>query len=487
MNKVITIDPITRLEGHGKISIFLDNNGDVENAALQIPELRGFEKFCEGRAAEEMPRITSKICGVCPTAHHMAATKALDALFNIEPTVAAKKVRELIYNLFFFEDHILHFFFLGGPDFLVGPDAPKAERNILGVIQKFGLDVGKKVIEIRKETRNFMSEVIGRATDPVFGLPGGVSKGLTPDLRNEILNFNKDMIEFAQFALKTFNKVVLENQLYMDMVLSDGFKIQTHYMGLVDKKNMVNFYDGDIRIVSTKGKELAKFPVLNYLDNIAEHVEEWSYMKFPYFKKKGWKGIVDGEDSGMIRVAPLARLNAADGMATPLADIEYKKLFKTFGQKPVHSTLAYHWARLIEVIYAAEHVGELIQDPDIISNDLRNIPKDKPNEGIGVVEAPRGTLIHHYKTDDNGIIIKVNLIVATLHNSAALSLSIKKAAQSLIKKGNVNDGILNKVEMAFRAYDPCMACATHSFPGQMPLQVEIYNQNKDLIKIIKRN
>ena len=260
MSKVITIDPITRLEGHGKVSIFLDDSGNVENAFLQIPEFRGFEKFCEGRAAEEMPRITSKICGVCPAAHHMASAKTLDSLYNIEPTPTAKKIRELAYNLFMFEDHTLHFYFLGGPDFIVGPDAPRGERNILGVLNKVGIDIGKKVIEIRKNARKIMSELMGRATDPVFGLPGGVSKGINSELKEFTLNFSNDMIEFAKFSLKTFNDIVLKNDLYKEIILSDAYKIITHYMGLVDKDNKVNFYDGMIRVVSSQGKEIVRFP-----------------------------------------------------------------------------------------------------------------------------------------------------------------------------------------------------------------------------------
>jgi len=486
MKKVITIDPITRLEGHGKISIFLDDSGNVENAFFQVPEFRGFEKFCEGRAAEEMPRITSKICGVCPTAHHMASTKTLDSLFKVEPTSTAKKVRELVYNLFMFEDHLLHFFFLGGPDFLVGPEAPKEERNVIGVIKKFGVEIGKKVIQMRKDTRKVMAELMGRPTDPIFGMPGGISKGITNELKNFILKFSDEMIEFAKFVIKTFHSVVLENESYKKMILNDAYKIVTHYMGLVDENNFVNFYDGKIRVVSSKGKEIAKFPVEKYYDYIAENVEEWSYIKFPYLKSIGWKGFIDGDDSGIYRVAPLARLNVADGMATELANQEYKKMFDILEHKPVHHTLAYHWARLIEVLYAAERVKELISDKEITSDNIRNIPKNIPDEGIGVVEAPRGTLIHHYKTDENGILKKVNLIVATVNNSAAICLSIKKAAESLIKNGQVSDGILNKVEMAFRAYDPCFACATHSFPGEMPLIVEIYDKKKNLIKTIKR-
>jgi len=486
MAKKITIDPITRLEGHGKIEIFLNDEGNVDKAFFQVPELRGFEKFSEGRMAEEMPRITSKICGVCPTAHHMAAGKALDDLYKVDPPPAAKKIRELVNSSFMAEDHTLHFFFLGGPDFIVGPQAPAGERNILGVIQKVGLDTGKKVISIRKRLRDIITKQGGKVIHPVCNLPGGVSKGITKEDREEYIQTGKDAVEFAKFTLKAFEDIVLKNKEYVDVIVGDIYKHKTYYMGLVDENNKVNFYDGDIRVVDPEGKEFAKFKPSEYLNHIEEHVEPWSYIKFPYLKDVGWKGFVDGKDSGVYRVAPLARLNVADGMATPLAQAEYEKLYGTLGGKPVHNTLAYHWARLVELLYAAERLLELAQDEEILDPNVRNIPTAVPDEGIGVVEAPRGTLIHHYKTDERGILTDVNLIVATLNNSAAMCMSIEKAARGLIKGGEVSDGLLNMVEMAFRAYDPCLACATHSLPGKMPLEIKIRNREGRVIKTLMR-
>lgn len=486
MVKKITIDPITRLEGHGKIEIFLNEKGNVDKAFFQVPELRGFEKFSEGRMAEEMPRITPKICGVCPTAHHMASGKALDDLFKVDPPPAAKKIRELINSSFMAEDHTLHFFFLGGPDFIVGPQAPAKERNILGVIQKVGLDAGKKVINIRKRLRDIITKQGGKVIHPVCNLPGGISKGVTKEDREEYIQTGKDAVEFAKFSLKAFEDIVLKNKEYVDFIMGDIYKHKTYYMGLVDENNKVNFYDGDIRVVDPEGKEFAKFKPSEYLDHIEEHVEQWSYVKFPYLKDVGWKGFVDGKDSGVYRVAPLARLNVADGMATPLAQAEYEKLFDTLGGKPAHNTLAYHWARLVELLYATERLLELAQDEEILEPNVRNIPTAVPEEGIGVVEAPRGTLYHHYKTDENGIITGVNLIVATVNNSAAMCMSIEKAARGLIKGGKVSDGLLNMVEMAFRAYDPCLACATHSLPGNMPLEIKIRNLEGKLIKTLRR-
>jgi F420-non-reducing hydrogenase large subunit len=486
MTKRITIDPITRLEGHGKIEIFLDDHGDVEKAYLQVPELRGFEVFSVGRPAEEMPRITPKICGVCPTTHHICSTKALDDLFNVEPTPVAKKLRELMYSAFMLEDHMLHFFFLGGPDFVVGPSAPPAERNILGVIAKVGLEIAGKVINMRKECRDIITYFGGRVIHPVCGLPGGISKPLTEDMRQKIVEVAKHGVEFAKFTLNIFDDVVLKNKDYVDLILGDVYKHATYYMGMVDKNNKVNFYDGDIRVVTPEGKEFARFKPKDYLDHIEEHVEPWSYTKFPYLKKVGWKGFVDGMDSGVYRVAPLARLNVSDGMATPLAQGEYERMFETLGGKPAHNTLAFHWARLVEALYAAERMLELAQDRDIIDPNIRNIPTSIPAEGIGIVEAPRGTLIHHYKTDQNGIITEANLIVATVNNAAAICMSIEKAARGLIKGGKVSEGLLNMIEMAFRAYDPCFACATHTLPGKMPLAINVRDKEGQIIQVLQR-
>lgn len=485
MKKTITIDPVTRLEGHGKIVIFLDEKGDVDNVYLQIPELRGFERFSQGRRAEDMPQITSRICGVCPVAHHFASAKALDRAFNVDPPPVAKKLRELMYCGYFIYDHILHFYYLGGPDFVVGPDAPAAKRNILGVIEKAGIEIGKEVIKHRAYGQKITAILGGKATHPVCGLPGGVSKPLSSDEVTDIKTMVKSCVDFAQFSLKLFDDIVLKNEDYVNLILSDPYTLKTYNMGLVDENNKVNFYEGLIRVTDTQGKEFLKFDVNDYFKHIDEHVEEWSYIKFPYLKKIGWNGFVDGQESGVYRVGPLGRLNAADGMATPLAEAENKRMYETLGGKPINSTLAFHWARLIELLYATERAQELINEPDITSKKIRN-PVGQPGEGIGVTEAARGTLIHHYKLDEKGLIEKANLVVATTNNSAAISMSIREAAKGLIKKGVVNDGLLNMVEMAFRAYDPCFACATHSLPGQMLLEVHIYSHEEILLKTIRR-
>ncbi|MEM1726335.1 MAG: Ni/Fe hydrogenase subunit alpha [Candidatus Bathyarchaeia archaeon] len=483
--KEVIIDPITRLEGHGKISIFLNDAGEVENAYLQIPELRGFEKFCIGRKAEDMPILTSRICGVCPVAHHMASAKALDAAFNVEPPEPAKKLRELMYCGYYIYDHTLHFYYLGGPDFIVGPDAPPEKRNILGVIEKAGIQIAKEVIKHRAYGQKITEILGGKATHPVCGLPGGVSKPLSEENRQEIEKMAESTVNFAKLTLKIFHDMILGNSKYVELIKSETYTLRTYYMGLVDEHNKVNLYDGKIRVVDPYGNEFIKFEAKNYLEHIAEYVEPWTYVKQPYLKKVGWKGFIDGPNSGVYRVGPLARLNAADGMATPLAQEEYELMYNTLGGKPVHYTLAYHWARLIELLYAAERAVELVKDPEITSPNVRNKPGE-PGEGVGVVEAARGTLIHHYVLDENALVKDVNLIVATVNNAPSINMSVRNAAKGLIHGGKVDQGILNMVEMAFRAYDPCLGCATHYAIGQMPLTIEIYDTKGRLIRTLQR-
>jgi len=486
--KQITIDPITRLEGHGKIEIFLNDDEEVENVYFQVPELRGFEKFCEGRPVEELPSIVTKICGVCPGCHHMASGKAVDAVFGLTPTPTARKIRELFYMAHFVHSHIAHFYALAAPDFVVGPTAAAAERNILGVIAKVGLEIGSEVIKQRRIAQEIQALLGGHQTHVIMNTPGGVKKGMTGEERDDIIKKAEGFIGFSKFSLKLFKDVVLGNKDYVDIILNGPYSLKLHSMGLVDENNKVNFYDGKVRVVDTEGNELYKYAPDEYTEFVEERVEPWSYLKFPYLKKIGWKGFIDGQESGVYQATPLSRLNAADGMATPLAQAEYEEMYSTLGGKPVHATLAMHWARLIELLYSAEHCLELAQDPDITGKELRAPIGKIVGEGVGIVEAQRGTLTHHYWTDDRGMVRKVNLIVGTTNNNAAICMSLKKAAQGLIKKGTpITEGTLNMIEMAFRAYDPCFSCATHSLPGKMKMVLQLRDSYGNLIDTVRRD
>ncbi len=489
----ISIDPITRLEGHGKIDIFLDDQGDVADVFFQVPELRGFEKFCEGRPVEEMPRITSRICGVCPEAHMMAAAKACDAVYGVELPLTAKLLRELQYNMFYVTDHTTHFYALGAPDFVMGPDADPAVRNIIGVIQKVGVEIGGKVIQCRQWGHEAAAIFGGKSVNPVNAIPGGMSKPISKEERDRLEEICTYMLEFSQFTLKLLHDVVLSNEQYVDLILNGPYHHETYSMGLVDEKGRTNFYDGKVRVVDPEGALFTEYAPSQYLDHVAEHVEEWSYLKFPYLKNVGWKGFVDGKDSGVYRATPQSRLNVSDGMSTPLAQEAYEEYFQTLtgdasGKKPVHHTLAIHWARVVEMVNAAERSLELVRHPDITDPDKHRVVCDTvPSEGVGIVEAPRGTLTHHYVTDENGILTKVNLIVGTTNNNAPICMSVKKAARNLIHKGvEATEPILNMIEMAFRAYDPCYGCATHSLPGQMPMIVRYRKQDGTVVRELRR-
>ena len=485
--KKISIDPITRLEGHGKIDIFLDDEGDVANAYLVVPELRGFEKFSEGRPVEELPRITPRICGVCPEAHLMASAKACDAVYHVEVPPTGKMLRELLYSAFYVADHTVHFYILAAPDFVVGPESAPADRNILGLIHKVGVETGTTVIESRGKAMDIVGMLGGKTVHPISALPGGMSKAINEEERAQIEAWGHDLVEFGLFGLQLFKDVVLGNDEYRDMILSDAFTTPMYYMGLVDEDNNVNFYDGKVRVVDPEGNEFVKYAPEEYLNVVAEHVEPWTYLKFPYLKDVGWKGFTTGMESGVYQATPLSRLNAADGMATPKAQEAYEEFYDTLGGKPVHGTLATHWARLIELLYAAERLVELATDPRITDPEVRAIPTEVPDEGVGIVEAPRGTLTHHYITDENGIVEKCNLVVGTTNNYAPMSISIKKAAKAFIHNGEVREGILNKVEMAFRSYDPCLGCATHTLPGQTPLQLRIRDAEGEVVEVLEQN
>jgi F420-non-reducing hydrogenase large subunit len=475
MSRTIKIDPITRLEGHGKIDIFLDDAGAVKDCFFQIPELRGFERFVVGRPIEELPRIVTRICGVCPASHHLASAKAVDGCFGGEVPPVAHKLREMYYQAHYIHSHIAHFYALAAPDFVCGPDSDPAMRNILGVVAKVGLAIGGQVIKARALAQTIQQIIGGRSTHLVWCLPGGVSKGLSKAELEEIKPMVAELSKFADFSLKLFRDVVLGNKVYVDLIVNGPYTLDVHNLGLVDANNAPNFYDGQVRVVDFQGKEICKYQPVDYHKYVAEHVESWTYLKFPYLKQRGWKGFQEGIDTSLYCATPLARLNVADRMATPRAQAAFEEMFMTLGGHPCKSLLANHWARLVEMVQNAETLERFCADPEITSDKYRVIPQRITGEGVGIVEAMRGTLTHHYTCDDKGMCTSANLIVGTTNNNAPIQMVTKKVAQTFVKPGKEPDqGILNMIEMAFRAFDPCYSCATHSLPGQMPMEMEIW-------------
>ena len=487
MTRRITIDPITRLEGHGRIEILLDEQGNAQQAFLQVPELRGFERFCVGRPAEEMPQLTAHVCGVCPAAHHLASVRALDALYGVAPPPAALALQRLYYDLFVFEDHLLHYWYMGGPDFLVGPGAPAPLRNILGVLARVGESLGRRILTVRKEARDLMAAISGRTVHPVFALPGGCSRAMPPEARALLREVAPRLVQFSVDTLASFRSAVLEQPQYLSAIQGETYRLRTHSMGMVDEAGRLTFLDGTLRVVDTAGAEKLRFAPRDYLEHLAERVEPWTYAKFTFLKTQGWTGFTEGDESGLYRVGPLARLNVARAMATPLAEAERQRLFETLGW-PAHQTLAFHWARLVEALQAAERVAEAADDPLLDAREVRTVPGplSGPAEGVGVVEAPRGTLIHHYRCGADGLLTSVNLVVASQHNAAPVQVSVRKAARGLIRNGVVDDGLLNQLEMAFRAYDPCNACASHALPGELPLLVTVKDARGAVVEVIRR-
>lgn len=475
MSRSIRIDPITRLEGHGKIEIFLDDQGAVQDCFFQIPELRGFERFVIGRPIEELPRIVTRICGVCPASHHMAGAKAVDGCFGGEVAPLAHRLRDMYYHAHYIHSHIAHFYALAAADFVCGPDADPAVRNILGVVSRVGAEIGRQVIRSRALAQRIQQILGGRATHLVWCIPGGVTKGLKPEELEEIRPMVRELTDFAQFSLQLFRDIVLGNQAYLDLILNGPYTLDLHNMGLVDDRNAPNFYDGSVRVVDFTGQEICRYRPMEYHQFIAEHVEPWTYLKFPFLKQRGWQGFREGLDSSLYCASPLARLNVADRMGTPRAQEAYEEMFQALGGHPCKALLANHWARLVEMVQNAEMLERHCADPEITGEQFRVIPTRITGEGVGIVEAMRGTLTHHYTCDSNGICTGANLIVGTTNNNAAIHMLTRKVAQTMIRPGHEpNQGILNLVEMAFRAFDPCFSCATHSLPGQMPLEARIF-------------
>jgi NAD-reducing hydrogenase large subunit len=470
----ITIEPVTRIEGHAKITVRMNAVNKVDHAYLHVNEFRGFEKFCEGRMVFEMPLITPRICGICPISHHLASAKAGDEALGAPPPRPASLLRELTHMGQVVQSHGMHFFELAGPDLLLGFDADPATRNVVGLLQA-NADLTVKAVQLRKWGQEIIGILAGRKIHPNFAIPGGVNKALTQKDRDYILSGYDQAIETIQIGIAIMKEWAEKNAA--DINKFGVFP--TGYFGMVKEGNALELYDGDIRLIDSTGKQLECFDPRTYLDHIAEHVENWSYLKFPYYKKLGFP-------QGVYRVGPLGRLNASDKISTPLANEELKYFKALNNGKPVENTLHYHTARLIETLYAAEQVKVLLDDPDILSKDILNTCRNPQPFGVGVIEAPRGTLIHHYWMNKNEQIEKVNLIVSTGHNNWAMCEAVDSVAKTYIDGNNVTEGMLNRVEAAVRAHDPCLSCSTHAV-GQMPMIVEIRDASDNLVKTITRD
>jgi NAD-reducing hydrogenase large subunit len=470
----ITIEPVTRIEGHAKVTIHLDDAGKVERAFFHVNEWRGFEKFSEGRPFFEMTQITPRICGICPVSHHLASAKACDVVAGAKPPRTARLLRELMHMGQFIQSHSMHFFELAGPDLLLGFDADPAIRNVVGIVQA-NPELALKAVRLRGFGQDIIKRLGGKRVHPVFAVPGGVNAPLSVQNRDAILAQIDEMTEVIKTGL-----AIAKQWCEANMDLINRFAVfPSSYMGLVDEEGGLQLYDGKVRLVDKDGRKLEEFDPQDYLTYIGEHVEDWSYLKFPFYRKMGWP-------NGTYRVGPLGRLNAATKINTPMAAEEFKVWKSINGGKPVEGTLWFHYARLIEDLYAIERAKEILLDPDILSTDILADSTGLVGEGVGCVEAPRGTLFHHYKTDANGMLTKVNLIVATGHNNWAMSKSVEMVAKAFVDGKKLTEGMLNRVEAAIRAHDPCLSCSTHAI-GAMPIVIEMYGPDGSLLQRLARD
>jgi NAD-reducing hydrogenase large subunit len=473
MSRTITIEPVTRIEGHAKVTVHLDDAGNVDKARFHVNEFRGFEKFCEGRLFYEMPLITERICGICPVSHHLASAKACDQIVGVDPPRPATLLRELMHMGQTIQSHSMHFFELAGPDLLLGFDADPTIRNVVGII---GADpqLALKAVGLRKFGQEIIARLGERRIHPNFAVPGGVNKALAAADRDALLAQIPTMIGYVQDGLAVMKGWMEKHQQELETFAS----FSTGYLSMVDEDNAVALYDGEIRLVDPQRYELDRFDGRRYLDHVAEHVESWSYLKFPYYRKLGWP-------NGVYRVGPLGRLNAAEKMATPLAQKEYESFRQLRDGKVVEGSLYYHYARLIEDLYAVERARQILEDPEVLSREIRINGQVTNREGVGVIEAPRGTLWHHYWVDEHGQLEKINLIVATGNNNYAMSRAVEEVARMYVKGDNVTEGALNRIEAAIRAYDPCLSCSTHAV-GQMPMEMAVYDAAGREVKRVAR-
>lgn len=474
MTRTVTIDPVTRIEGHAKITLHLDEAGKVADARFHVVEFRGFERFCVGRTFWEMPGITARICGICPVSHLLASAKAGDEILGVRIPPRAEKLRRLMNWGQIVQSHALSFFHLSAPDLLLGMESDPAQRNIMGLIQARP-DIARNGIRLRQFGQEVIRLLGGRSVHPAWAVPGGVREPLTPEKRSQIKRMLPEAFDIAELALdllkESMDQFEQEAQTYGDF--------PSLYMGLVTPQGGLEHYDGLLRVVDSEGRTLEETQPANFRNFIGEAVEPWSYLKFPFYKPLGYP-------DGMYRVGPLARLNVCDFAGTPRADRELRQ-FRRLGLrgKPVTSSFHYHYARLIEIMFALEKIEETLEDADITGAQVRNRAAVNERVGIGVSEAPRGTLFHVYQVDDNGILTDVNLIIATGNNNLAMNRTVKQIAQAYVNGGGLNEGILNRIEHGIRLYDPCLSCSTHAV-GQMPMQVQLIGPDGRVLEELVR-
>ncbi len=477
MTRKITIDPVTRVEGHGRVTIHLDEYGQVKDSFFHIVEFRGFERFIQGHPYWEAPVLVQRLCGICPVSHHLAAAKAIDQIVGVDPidlSPTATKLRRLMHYGQVFQSHALHFFYLASPDLLFGVDAPAEKRNVVAVAVE-NRELAVKGITMRKYGQEIIKAVAGKKIHGILAVPGGVHKTFTEKERDYFLDGKNienidTMIEWS-LAMVDFMKGYHEaNRKFLD----DFAYFPSGHLGMVNDFGGMDLYDGKLRAIDSEGKRTLDDISTNlYQDYFLEAASQWSYMKFPYLKELG-------REKGWNRVGPLARLNVSDFITTPLADKARKEFIAFTGKKVNNSTMYSHWARLIEVLHCAEEMKILLHDPELMGSDLVRKGTFR-HKGIGIIEAPRGTLTHRYEVDEKGMITRCNLIVSTTHNNDAMNTAVKWVANNVIsRKGHITDGMLNQVEVAIRAYDPCLSCATQAM-GKMPLKAELYNDKGELI------
>ena len=477
MKRKITIDPVTRVEGHGKVTIHLDDKGVVDEAYFHIVEFRGFEKFIQGHPYWEAPLLVQRLCGICPVSHHLAASKAIDQLVGVDPKdlkPAATLLRRLLHYGQVLQSHALHFFYLASPDLLFGKETPASERNVIQVIAQ-NRELAKKGILIRKFGQEIIKAIAGRKIHGIVSVPGGNHKTFTADERDMFLKGIGGIpdvytiIDWCRSTLDLIKDYHRNNSPWVDEFAA----FPSGHLSLVGSEGQLELYNGELRAIDPDGRQTLHIQDVDYASSFSEQVQPWTYLKFPFLAHLG-------PEKGWNRVGPLARLNVCSFIPTPLAEQERQIFFAGSGSWPNNKTMHTHWARLIEMLHCAEVIGEMLQDDRLLDTDLRTDGSPR-REGIGVIEAPRGTLIHHYLVDGNGKIERCNLIVSTTHNNEAMNRAVRWVAKKeLSNRLEITEPMLNQVEVAIRAYDPCLSCATHAL-GQMPLSVSLFDHQGKLI------